>query len=209
MSEEIEDLEKRLAKLQPLEQEALAAEILANWQIAKGEKSSPASDAFSPIFGDTGAASPRNCRFASLSLCSAVAGAIVGAAATFLGMAFFLPPKVEIREIVHEVHVQAEPETGANAKPENKPAAEGRSSPVESETETQPLAQSKARRSFDDRPTLSGFSFRDLDALVAQHEAVARQMARRDSYGDSTTSGSVLPRISPEEYRELLHELRL
>ena len=32
MSEKIEDLEKRLKKLQPIEQDALAAKIVENWQ---------------------------------------------------------------------------------------------------------------------------------------------------------------------------------
>ena len=208
MSEEIEDLEKRLAQLQPLEQEALAADILNDWQLASREDSSAALPAYPPVVADTLSA-PRRSPFASLSLCSACIGAIVGAAATFLGMTFLLPPKVEIREIVREVHAKPEPETDANAKPENKLAAEGQSSPVESGSENQPFAQSKASRSFDDRPTLSGFSFRDLDALVAQGEALARQMGRRDSNAGSTSSGFGSPRISPEQYRELLRELRL
>lgn len=197
MSGEIEDLEKRLEKLKPLDQEALAAKILDDCQMA-GCESSPGALA----------ASPRS-RLASFSLCSACIGAIAGAAATFLGMTFLLPPKVEIRETVREVQVKPAAERDVHATPETGVAANGQSSPSESEAENQPFAQAKARRSLDDRPTLSGFSFGDLDALVAQHEALARQMRRGDSYAGSTSSGFVPPRISPEEYRELLRELRL
>ena len=202
MSEEIEDLEKRLENLKPLEPEALAGRILDDWQMIRGEGVADA------LF-----ARPRR-RFASFSLCSACIGAIAGAAATFLGMSFLLPPKVEIREVVREVHAKAEPEAGNNAKPESELAARGQtpalvSGPPESGPENQALARPKARRNLDDEPTLSGFSFRDLDALVAQRDALARQMGRHDSPAGSTSGRFVPPRISPEEYRELLRELRL
>jgi len=209
MSEEIEDVEKRLEKLEPLEQKALAAKILENWQIVSRENSSPALPAFPPIFVDALSALPRSSGFASLSLGSVFIGAIVGAAATFLVTTFFLTPKVEIREIVREVRVQPEPATDVKAKPETELEADRRSSPVASGPENQPLAQPKARNDFDDRLTLSGFSFRDVDALVAQQEAFARQMGRRDSNVGSTSRGFDPPRISPEEYRELLRELKL
>ena len=106
MSEEFEDLEKRLGNLKPLEPEALAGRILDDWQMVRGE-----------VVADARFARPRR-RFASFSLCSACIGAIAGAAATFLGMIFLLPPKVEIREVVREVHAKAEPEAGNNVRPE-------------------------------------------------------------------------------------------
>ena len=207
MNEEIEEIEKRLAKLKPLEQEALAADILGDLQIVSREDSSMALPGFPPVVAEILSASLRS-RFAAFSLCSACIGAIVGAAATFLGMTFLLPPKVEIREIVREVHARPAPESDVHAKPETK-LAEGRSSPMEAGPEKRPVAQPKARRDFDDEPTLSGFSFRDLDALVAEREILARQMGHRDSPAGSTSSRIVPPRISPEEYRELLRELRL
>ena len=207
MSEDIEDIEKRLENLQPLEQKALADKILEDWQIVKRGDASTPPPVFPPICGDVPSVSPRSC-FASLSLCSACVGAIVGAAATFLGMTFLLPPKVEIREVVREVPVNPLPATEEKATPETK-VVDRRSSPVESGPETQPAAQPKGRNKFDDRPALSGFSFRDLDALVAEREAFARQMGRHDSNVGSTSSGFVPPRISPEQYRELLRELKL
>ena len=207
LMEEIEDLEKRLEKLQPLEQEALAAKILEDWQIVSRGDPSTALPAFPPVFADSRSASPRSC-FALHSLCSACIGAIVGAAATFLGMTSLLPPKVEIREIVREVSVKPMPAIEEKATPEAK-VVDRRSSPVESGSETQPVVQPKGRNEFDDRPTLSGLSFRDLDALLAEREAFARQMVRRNSNVGSTSSGFVPPRISPDEYRELLRELKL
>jgi hypothetical protein len=194
MSKELEAVEERLEKLVPLEQEALAAEILANWQIVKGETAPAAPAAFSPSFGATRAASPRSCWFASRSLGSAFAGAIAGAAAMFLGMAFFTSPKVEIREIVREVRVQAEP-------PETERA--------ESASVNRSFEQPKANRKLEDRLALSADSFRDLDALLAERSALARQMARYESNIGSASSGFVPPRISPEKYRELLRELKL
>ncbi len=209
MSKEIDALERRLEKLVPQEQDALAAKILENRQIVKGENASAARVAFSPVFGDTGAASPRNCWFASLSLCSAFAGAIVGAAATFLGMAFFTPPKVEIREIVREVRVEAAPASDVKAMQETEPAADLRSSPAESDPENPSSEQPKMNRKSEDQLALSTAPFGDLDSLLAERSALARQMARYESNVGSVSSGFVRPRISPEEYRALLRELKL
>ncbi|MGO9112547.1 MAG: hypothetical protein ACLP9L_25230 [Thermoguttaceae bacterium] len=209
MSEETENLEKRLGRLNPLEQEALAAKILEDLHSVDREDPSTALPVYAPVFAAAPFAWPRSC-LASLSLCSACVGAIVGAAATFLGMTYFVPPKVEIHEIVREVSVKAESASDVKAKPpETKLEADRRSPPVESGPENQPLAQPKPINDFDDRPTLSGLSFRDVDALVAEREAFAWQMGRRDSNVGSTSRGFVPPRISPEEYRELLRELKL
>ena len=197
MSEEIEDLEKRLAKLKPLEQDALAATILGDMQsVGRGDSFTP--PAYPPLVADIRSAAPRR-PFASLSLCSGLYRSDRGRGGTFLGMTFPSPFKVEFREIVREVH----------ARPEAKLAADDRSSLPASNSENQAFASRKAMRNLDDGPTLSGFSFRDLDALVAEREALARQMGRRDSPARSTSSQFVPPRISPEEYRELLRELRL
>jgi len=209
MSEEIDTLEERLERLEPLEQEALAAKILENWQTLKGEKTSATRVAVSPIFGDAGAVTPRSCWFASLSLCSAFAGAIIGAAATFLGMAFFSPPKVEIREIVREVRVEAVPASDVKAMQETEPAADLRSSPAESTSENPSSEQPKTKKKLEERLALSTAPFGDLDSLLAARSALARQMARYESNVGSASSGFVRPRISPEEYRELLRELKL
>jgi hypothetical protein len=64
-------------------------------------------------------------------------------------------------------------------------------------------------RRLEDRLALSEAPFRDLDSLLAQRMALARQMARYKPSGDSASSGFVPPRISPEEYRKLLRELKL
>jgi hypothetical protein len=208
MSEEIEGIEERLEKLKPLEQEALAAKILESWQTVSRKDPSPTRPACPPVLADISFASPRSC-FASLSLCSACVGAIVGAAATFLVMTCCLPPKVETREIVREVRVKPEPATDVKVKPETKLAAERQSSSAEPKAENQSFAQPKAKDKFGDRLTVSDPSFRDLDALVAQQEALARQMRRYAPNADSTSSRFVPPRISPEEYRELLRELKL
>jgi hypothetical protein len=208
MSEEIEALEKRLEKLEPLKQDVLAAKILENWQYVKGGKSSAAPPVISTIIGDASSASPRSCCFASLSLCSAIAGAIVGAAAMFLGMTFFTSPKVEIREIVREVRVKAEPASDVKAKPETKPA-DHHTSPAESGSENRSLTQPKAKKSSYDRLDLCAVPFRDLDSLLAERNAIARQMARYESNAGPASSGLARPRISPEEYRELLRELKL
>ena len=188
MSEEIEDLEKRLEKLEPLEQEALAAEILENWQIVKRENSSAAPPVFPQICCDAPSASPRSC-FASLSPCSALVGAIAGAAATFLAMTFFHPPKVEIREVVREVRVKAEPATDVEAMPETGLAADRRSSQAESGPENQSFEQPNAKKRLEDRLALSDPSFRDLDSLLAERSALARQMARYESNLGSAPSG--------------------
>jgi anti-sigma factor RsiW len=216
MSEEIEALEKRLEKLQPLGQEALTAKILENWRIVKGENASAAPAAVSPLFGVTRSASPRSRCFASLSLCSAATGAIAGAAATFLGMTFFTPPKVEIREVVREVRVQAEPASDVKAQPpetnpaETNLAADRQSSPAKYATEIQSIEQPRAKtKELEDRLVLSDAPFRELDALLAERQALARRMARYGSNDGSVSSGFVPPRISPEEYRELLRELKL
>jgi hypothetical protein len=201
MSEEIEALEKRLEKLEPLAQEALAAKILENWEIVKRGDTAAVPPVFPPICGDTRSVSPRSCCFASLSLGSAFVGAIVGAAAMFLGMTFFIPPKVEIREIVRDVRVKAEPEA--------KLAADHRPSPVEPGSENQSFEQPKAKKKWEDRLALSDGTFRDLDSLLAEREALARQMARHESDVCSVSSGFVPRRISPEEYRKLLRELKL
>jgi hypothetical protein len=180
MSEETKDLEKRLEKLKPLEQKALAAKIVETWPIVKRENSFPA---------------PR-CRWlAPRSLCSALLGAIVGAAAAFLGMAFFVPPKVEIREVVREVRIKLPPATDAKAK-------------AETPSENQSFAQLKASDNLDDWLVQSGISIRELDVLIAQSEAVARQM-RRDSNSGSASSELVPRRISPHEFRELFRDLKL
>ena len=106
MSEEIEDLEKRLEKLQPLEQEALAAKILDNWQIVKGDDASAAPARLFARFrryalrSAASAAGSRRFRFARH-----LPGRLPAPRAMFLGMTFFHPPKVEIREIVREVRV--------------------------------------------------------------------------------------------------------
>jgi hypothetical protein len=214
MSEEFEALEKRLEKLDPLVQEALAAKILDNWQIVKGENSSTAPPVFSPICGDALSASPRSCCFASRSLCSAIAGAIVGAAATFLLMTFFTPPKIEIREVVREVPVKAEPASDAKAQPEiqlpeTEMAADDQFSRAKSVSENQSFERPNAKRNLEDRLALSAAPFCDLDALLAQRQAFARQMAGYESNNGSAPSGFVPPRISPEEFRELLRELKL
>ena len=207
MSEEIEYLEKRLEKLKPMEQEALAAKILEDWQIVSREDSPAVLPAYPPVLGDVRSASPRSC-FASLSFRSACVGAIVGAAATFLTMTFFHPPKVEIREIVREVPVKPVPATEEKATPETK-VADRRSSLAESGSENRSFEQPKANRKLEDRLALSAAPFCDLDSLLAERQAFARQMARYESNIGSASNGFVPPRISPEKYRELLRELNL
>jgi hypothetical protein len=201
MSKNIEDLEKRLEKLVPLAQDALAAKILEYRQIVKRENSSAATSALPPIFGDAPSALPRSCCFASLSLGSAFAGAIVGAAAMFLGMTYFIQPRVEIREIVREVRVKAEPTIDVQAKPETKLAKSG--------SVNRSFGQPNAKKKWDERLALSDASFRDLDTLIAQRNALARQMTYYESKAGSTSSEFSQPRISPDTFRQLLRDLKL
>jgi hypothetical protein len=200
MNENFEALEKRLKNLEPLEQDVLAAKILENWQIVKREDSSAAPPIFTPILGGSGSASPRSCYFVSLSLCSACIGAIFGAAAMFLGMTFLVAPKVEIREVVREVRVPAEPTIKG---------ADRQASPTESVSEKPFNMHPKARIKFDDRFLMSSAFSKDLDTLLADRDARVRQMARYESNAGSAANGFVRPRTSPEQYRELLRDLKL
>ena len=109
-------------------------------------------------------ASPRSCWFASLSLCSAFAGAIVGAAAMFLGMTFFNPPKVEIREIVREVRVKAEPASDVKALP---PETELRGIRFGESI----FRATESEEKLEDRLALSGGPYGDLDSLLAERQA--------------------------------------
>jgi hypothetical protein len=183
MNDEFEDLEERLQKLVPLDQEVLMAKILGHRQTMKQEETSPARSA-----------APCRRRFASFSLSSALAGAILGAAATFLAMTLLVPPKVEIREVARE-------ETG--------PAANSPHSSTHTGSKDSSLAQPTTKRNLDDRFASTVPSLRELDALLAEQEARVRRMARYESNFSPRSSGFVPPRISPEQYREILRELKL
>jgi hypothetical protein len=187
MSESFDNLEKRLENLRPTEQEVLAGKILEDWQAAKR--------------GDSMTASPRTRGVASLSIYSACAGAIVGAAAMFLGMTFLVPPKIEIREIVREVPVEVKTETNV--------AANRRSTPAQSVSEIPAISPLKAKKKWENLFASNAATFRDLDAILADGELLARQTARYESNAGSASSGFARPQISPDQYREILRDLKL
>jgi hypothetical protein len=208
--ENFEDLELRLKTLRPMEQEILAAKIMADWLAISREVLSVSSEdspmrqpVDTPHITDALAA-PRR-RFAPLALRWACVGAVAGAAATFLAMAFLVPPKIEIREVIREVSVKTATASGAGVKPDARPAAGSPSSPADSGT-GQLATQPQSRHDFDAQLARSGFP--DLDALIAQQEALVRRMSRAAS-ADESWNWVVPRRISPEEYRELLRELKL
>jgi hypothetical protein len=205
MSEKSEGLERRLKRLKPLEQEALAAKILDDLRTVKREGPSAGLHACRQVIADAASALPRSY---CTAFCSACAGAIVGAAATILTMTFLVQPKVEIREVVREVRVMSEPTTDLREKPEAELVADPRSSP-ETESENPSVALPNGKNKFDDQPTVLGMSFRDLDVLIAERQAIARQIDRRNANVGFASPGFASPRISPDEYHELLRELKL
>jgi hypothetical protein len=182
MNDEFEALEKRLKKLVPAEQEALAAEILGHRQrMDRDNAALPAS-------------SPRRRRFASFSISSAIVGAMLGAAATFLAMTLLVPPKIEIREVAH-----VEPGSNMNSPHVSAPAG----------SENSLSAEPIVKKALDDRLARSVPPFGELDALLAEQEARARRLARYESNFNFASSGFAPPRISPEQYREILRDLKL
>jgi hypothetical protein len=181
MNDEFESLEKRLKKLVPLDREALAARILGLRPSISREDSPPAS-------------APRRRRRAPFSLSSALAGAILGAAATFLAMICLVPPRIELREV---------------ARVEAKPAVSSPHSTAQSGSEETSSEQSAEKMTRDRRLAASIPSIRELDALLAEQEARARRMARYEANFSSASKDFTLPRISPAEYREILRELKL
>jgi hypothetical protein len=134
---------------------------------------------------------PQSRLFASFSLGSALVGAVIGAAAVFVAMTFLVPPKVEIREVVRERQVEM-PASDVTAKSEPGKSVDSLS----------------AQRKFDDRFSLVAPCLRDLDTLIAERESRARQMARYESSFAAASSAFASPRISPEQYLEILRDLK-
>jgi len=194
MSEDNHEIEKRLAKLSPLAQDALAAKILDSWATVKHDHRSAALPVSPPRF-----------RLKTLSPGSALLGAIIGAAATFLAMITLMPPKVEVREVVREQ--PARPATEIPASPASNVAVEQVA--PDPGTANVPIERARPRKNFEDQLAFADPSIRDIDALIAQREGLVRRMAVYESDDVSTDSYPVHPRMSPEAYREYIRDLGL
>ena len=110
---DLEMLERRLAALVPIENEGLAANILAAIQQNTQNASSTAIDSAlvsGQNSGNVGLPTQHaSCLASTLPLLTGLCGGMIGAALMFLVMTAFASPKVEIREVVRYVPVEVSP----------------------------------------------------------------------------------------------------
>ena len=211
----IEQLEKRLEQLQPAKNDALAAKILAAAKVNGTSNGSAGTTVFPSMVSDTSLpAQHASCFASTLPLLTGLVGAVVGAAAMFLTMTLFVPPKVEIREIVRVVPTEISA-TETSMATKKIPDVE-KKSPVSNEKKPARASQSpnwllswlpfsfeqSVRNVSTDTPP-------DIDALLAEHEANAKRMLASRAFQRDTVTQMVRsvrdpnePRLSPKEYRE-------
>jgi|GEM_PF-2176102 len=217
----IEQLEKRLEQLQPARNDTLAAKILAAAKVNGTSNGSAGTTVFPSMVSDTPLpAQHASCFASTLPLLTGLIGAVVGAAAMFFAVTLFVPPKVEIREIVWVVPAEISATETATAT-KKIPDAEKNSgcrkkSPVSDEKKPARASQSPnwllswLPFSFE-RPVrnVSTETLPDIDALLAEHEANTKRMLASQAFQRNTVTQTVRyvrdpnePRLSPKEYRE-------
>ncbi|MCL2347543.1 MAG: hypothetical protein FWC50_04700, partial [Planctomycetaceae bacterium] len=92
----IEKLEKRLEQLQPARNDALATKILSAAKANGTSNGSSGTTVFPNMVSDTPLpAQHASCFASTLPLLTGLVGMVVGAAAMFLAVTLFVPPKVE------------------------------------------------------------------------------------------------------------------
>ena len=109
------NLETQLTALEPAPDDELAARIL----LAAENRHRPVAlptHVFAQIAQPT---QHTSCFASTLPLLTGIAGGLIGAAVMFLAVTFFVPPKVEIREVVR--YVSAEPAVETQSDVQNDP----------------------------------------------------------------------------------------
>jgi hypothetical protein len=154
-----------------------------------------------------------------LPILTGIAGGLIGAAIMFFAVTFFMPPRVEFREVVSYVQqdipvdelVETQPEiTPSEPKPAEHPP---RSQPQESRELPWVLAWLSPILMRESTADLRAADLmHDLDAMIEQRAKLARNSANREprpQFVRFERNNSPPSEFSPINYREMMEKMSL
>ncbi len=205
-------LEARLAALVPMPDDELAAKIL----LAAEDKTLPSPVPAQVFTQMSQPAQHASCFASTLPLLTGLAGGLIGAAVMFFAVTLFLPPKVEIREVVRYVPVESPPEPETVSKNAETPGPEVVPDKTPREkTPEKPRELPWVLALFYPTRSPQAVAYRgpaDLDAMIEQRAQLARQSALAEPRPQLLS----LPRtkaapseFSPLMYRETIEKWNL
>ena len=226
-------LEEQLVGLQPASDDELAARILCALETRHCPVPLPTQ-----VFAQVAQPTQHTSCFASgLPILTGIAGGLIGAAVMFFAVTFFMPPRVEIREVVRFVPVAAAGLRAADEKvnvdkvaEENLRAteAEAADKPADKPKPTEPSPRSKPQESRELPWVLAWLSpifsrdavadlraadmMHDLDAMLEQRARLARNavnMEPRPQFVRFERDNSPPSEFSPIHYREMMDQMSL
>ena len=177
------NLEDRLAALEPVSDDELAGRILHAIETRHCPVALPTQ-----FFAQVAQPAQHSSCFAfSLPLLTGIAGGLIGAAVMFLAVTFFVPPRVEIREVVRYVPTEVSVDVPVERQPEIKPAEpEPKVQPDEPSPKSNPQEIRKLPWVLAwlypvvTNQTLAYNAPADLDAMLEQRARLARNSANRE-----------------------------
>ena len=203
------NLETQLTALEPVPDDELAARIL----IAAENRHCPVALPTQILAQIAQPTQHTSCFASTLPLLTGIAGGLIGAAVMFLAVTFFVPPKVEIREIVR--YVSAEPAVETQSDVQNDPITQ----PAETVPIDPPKVKPQPQPSREvpwvlawlyPRVTWQAVAYNapvDLDAMLEHRSQLAKHAANfepRPQLVRYERNNSPPSEFSPLMYREMI-----
>jgi len=202
----LSNIEERLAALEPTPDDELAARILHTID-AKHCPIAVPTQIFAQVAQPTVHSS---CFASSLPLLTGIAGTLLGAAVMFLAVTFFVPPKVEVREVVRYVHVETQVDTPSVVEDIKPDVPEPVAPPPKSQEPRELpwlLAWLYPGFMFKATDVRSADLMADLDAMIEQRAKIAKNSANmepRPQFVRFERENNTPSEFSPMGYRNMI-----